>query len=264
MNSLSKVRNGLNFCIEMKLSEKQLKLFKIIFICVNIILLGLGISFIYYGGIHGNNLNKKEMADNPSRYLLITFGSFIFAFVIVGILGAILEVRWVLSAYICLMSLACLTIIPLTFWLLESEYGISDEMPYKIKADMIESMIHFNRTSNWDKWDNWQEKGKCCGVDSYEDWFKYGPYSNAVPVSCCSSEIQCNMSNPESFYKSGCYEHVVALGEHLRNIISVGVIAGLMFLVILTGIILAAIPMLATVEPELYSESSTSSSSSTN
>ncbi|CAB3411580.1 unnamed protein product [Caenorhabditis bovis] len=67
-------------------------------------------------------------------------------------------------------------------------------------------------------WDHLQRTMKCCGVDTYEDWFytTQWPNNEFVPESCCNAtmfESQAAMKNcgklpdqTDNLYQNGCFE----------------------------------------------------------
>lgn len=68
---------------------------------------------------------------------------------------------------------------------------------------------------------------RCCGVESYEDWFliEAWPTERWVPDSCCLPAVRekgCGKTDADNWYEGGCYQPIYAW--FLNRLTTVGAI----------------------------------------
>ncbi|KAH0626546.1 hypothetical protein JD844_001597 [Phrynosoma platyrhinos] len=83
-------------------------------------------------------------------------------------------------------------------------------------------------------WNHVQNEFRCCGVQSYMDWFEVRNQT-WVPVSCCLQQSDTCQEDSTSWWKEPCYEKVkLWLGE---NISAMGIFAACIIVVQVLGIV---------------------------
>lgn len=85
-------------------------------------------------------------------------------------------------------------------------FAYRDTLKESFKNGLDKSMKNYEKSqSNKDAVDTLQSTLRCCGVESYQDWDKYGML---VPDSCCKND-NCNPQLPINVNQIGCYTSVV-------------------------------------------------------
>ncbi|KAK2587802.1 hypothetical protein KPH14_003905 [Odynerus spinipes] len=130
---------------------------------------------------------------------LLIIGIFASFIAVIGILGFAKRRQQLLTIYILLHAM----FISLIFICSVQSFSLFDKLTRSIQDDMSKSIENY-RYLDWvtEAWDNTQRYLKCCGIDSHEDWQKYGM---AIPQSCCATTAdKCLSMSPDVVYKSGC------------------------------------------------------------
>lgn len=201
------------------------------FIISNLILFAGGgilfaISMIAF--LHQNFLDKFYGTDLLSyglNILIVTSAlSCLLAFL--GYYSAKQKVKWMLSSYFIISFVVFIAMI------IGSSlcFIFREKVKLTMKLEMYSSLkfydSHREITNSWD----WiQMKLKCCGVDTYKDWFK------KLPQSCCqanhSEKRACQEEEVSIVYSKGCYESGLEfIADHSLVIGSTGLINGVFLL----------------------------------
>ncbi|KAI9560854.1 hypothetical protein GHT06_011807 [Daphnia sinensis] len=100
---------------------------------------------------------------------------------------------------------------------------------FDLEVELIESVMQYNRITNRDdaqKWDETHKNLKCCGYDNYQDWFVTpNEIRTNVPDSCCLVPIRkCGVDASkidrieEKIHTRGCYPVLSAQLMQIRLI----------------------------------------------
>ena len=205
-----------------------LKLLRVIFVCVQILVLLLGLIVIGVGiWLELQYKSLKEVLDSSSfnfgPYLIICVGillSLIALFGFIGVKGKDAINRYCLGIYIILAFVV----------LLGQLVGVTASFVFREQVESIarqalnDSLKYYGRDSDagtlvTDLWNNLQEDNGCCGVNGASDWI--GEIQNssvAFPSTCCrnTTDLLCgrNTTSIASAYGGGCLSVVT---EYLSN-----------------------------------------------
>jgi len=202
---------------------------KYLLFAVNIVILMVGIGVVVMGGVGASNnsdFNKligEDQNYKAAAYTLIGVGSFLIVFSFFGCFGAIKEIKWMLVIYSIFLTLFffILLIAGILGYVIK---GKDDE----VREEMIKIMKTVQEKDDVKQgWDDVQKSFKCCGIDTKEDWPKYGgviPY----PQSCCTDK---NALVPCETHSTGCLErfmdgagYVGAVGIATSVIMFIGIV----------------------------------------
>ena len=146
-------------------------------------------------------LSKYVIADSVvSMYV----GGLLFILAISSLIGILTENNRIM--YICI----CIVMVNLGF---KIGITLSSYFMQKDALKLILNWLHSAQTSyvtsytSSETWDSIQRHVECCGVDSYEEWYKYLKDFN-VPDSCCiNSTVGCGQMavNRKNVYTTSCY-----------------------------------------------------------
>uniref|UniRef100_A0A1B6E2W9 Tetraspanin n=1 Tax=Clastoptera arizonana TaxID=38151 RepID=A0A1B6E2W9_9HEMI len=218
-----------------RMMKYLLFVFNLVFVITGIALIAIGM-----GTKSGNepyqNLLDDRYFSTPS--LLISVGCFIFFIAFLGCCGAIREHYCMVITFSILLSAVLITEVSagITGYVLSDE--TADVMRYKVNA----SMYQYNKTiADTTLWDETQTDLKCCGTNSYKDW--YPVFNNTLlPVSCCGpqpgaiGQLNCN-ADTKTLYKQPCLQ---AMADFIsQNISKIGFGAFTIAFVQLIGVLFA-------------------------
>ncbi|XP_038048837.1 CD63 antigen-like [Patiria miniata] len=119
-------------------------------------------------------------------------------------------------------------------------YVLRDDIKSTIEDSMNETLDeYFKNNATKTLLDNLQQDFKCCGVDSYKDW--YQEYKrDEVPKSCCKNETgTCPVDPPveKDIYTKGCLDALYDFLE--KNIVVIAGIAIAIAVVQIFGVVCA-------------------------
>jgi len=138
-------------------------------------------------------------------YVLIVTSIIICLLSFVGCMGAAREVKCLLLSYFIIVFLLFVTM--LIGGILG--YVFREKVTQTMRQEMRSSMrLYGSRRGITQAWDETQVRLKCCGVDSWHDWNRFGP----IPESCCQEtfggERKPCVAYPSitNLYSQGCLE----------------------------------------------------------
>lgn len=104
------------------------------------------------------------------------------------------------------------------------------------------SSLAIYRTGNPDvvtEWDNLQQRGSCCGVNSSLDWIEPAKPVD-IPKSCCPKR-SCTQSkdNQTNYFQPGCYQSAQNMFYHYSK--ALGGVSLFFFFVEIAGTMLATL-----------------------
>ncbi|KAI3386087.1 hypothetical protein SNEBB_001054 [Seison nebaliae] len=225
----------------------KLNLFKILLSIFNVVILILGLVLLTLGIYSKLNFNTFfQVADHVSNkvsYSLIGCGAFI---ILCGCLFycCIKKNRAnLLNIYAVILFILFGMIIGLG----ATGFLSKGQLKESFRNGLNESMIAYNTSSadprKMKAVDNVQSVVKCCGVDSFQDWFStdFARVIKQVPKSCCNvPDDECThqgtVTKYYTVYNEGCYSKIVSKVDSSMAIIG-GVIFGFAVLLLL-GMIL--------------------------
>uniref|UniRef100_A0AC34PUY5 Tetraspanin n=1 Tax=Panagrolaimus sp. JU765 TaxID=591449 RepID=A0AC34PUY5_9BILA len=163
----------------------------------------------------------------PSSYsalstagLYVIIGAMVSIVAVIGPVGIYLPSKFLLVSYIFFTGL--LTIVHMGTGLMGRIQ--EDSIRHRVKYSLFLTLNRTQKVENYPvnhlavTWDEMQGELRCCGVDSYKDWFNSSgwPKNNFVPDSCCNVEEfadfdafhNCgkNQMNHDKWYQEGCFE----------------------------------------------------------
>ncbi|XP_065896746.1 tetraspanin-33-like isoform X1 [Dysidea avara] len=226
---------------------------------VNILIWILGGALLAIGIIA--ELQKEDYGDVSSSVLAspaiicIIIGSVLFLLGLLGAVGALVELYYVLMIYVLLLFIILLVEIGVAVFI----YVQNDETEDIIREQMEELIKEYrNDPDLQDLIDSIQsDLLECCGIDRPDDW-QLNPYFNcsspslqacSVPFSCCLPEenstvvnTQCGDgalrigntgSRSQLIYTNGCYGEFEELIENVLPILG-GILLGIFVLEVLS------------------------------
>ena len=203
----------------------------VIFVFNFLVLIG-GTVFLILGivGLVNDDFSRFEDFD-PDLYraaavLFIVAGATIFLLSFLGCCGAVRENKCMLLTYATIVFV--LFIIVVTASALAVVFkGDAAEI---IDEAMLDFLKHYDPDDPEDvrtkAWDELQEQGKCCGIDSSNDWTNNG---FQIPSSCYDSNNE--------LYGEGCLTKYVGNVEDFTG--SVGIVGLIFAAVLLAAVILS-------------------------
>lgn len=185
--------------------------FNVIFWLLGCAILGIGI------WLHISKGNYASVAPSfnflSATALCIAAGGIVLVVGFFGCCGAIMENPCMLLTYFLLVVI---------IFVMEIVAGIlafvfRNEVETVLKNELLLGVREKYNTSSEqglrDAWDSVQRNLKCCGVESYEDWYRISSWrkENRVPDSCCIEEIpNCGTHNadPNIWHQQGCFKEL--------------------------------------------------------
>lgn len=219
-------------------------LFNFVFFLTGVILIGLG-AYI--------RLTMKDYFDfigdsySSSSIVIIIIGGIIFLVAFFGCCGACSENACMMKTYGFLLML-----------ILFAELGVAIAIfIFRNKADTVisqnmqKTMVNYrvkDKEGVTKAWDAVQKDAKCCGIESFRDWFGKEIKFNGVPPTCCKnlSNDQCaqGITNAtatdvagNTIYTVGCYQKLK--DEIKNNVVVAGGIGIALVVIQVLGIIIA-------------------------
>ncbi|XP_065896747.1 tetraspanin-33-like isoform X2 [Dysidea avara] len=206
---------------------------------VNILIWILGGALLAIGIIA--ELQKEDYGDVSSSVLAspaiicIIIGSVLFLLGLLGAVGALVELYYVLMIYVLLLFIILLVEIGVAVFI----YVQNDETEDIIREQMEELIKEYrNDPDLQDLIDSIQsDLLECCGIDRPDDW-QLNPYFNcsspslqacSVPFSCCLP----TGSRSQLIYTNGCYGEFEELIENVLPILG-GILLGIFVLEVLS------------------------------
>jgi len=206
-------------------------LFNFVFFLTSVALIGIGayiqINMTKYLDFLGDSYINTSI-------ILIIIGSLMLIVTFFGCCGACTENHCMMYTYGTMLALILLSLIGVAV----TVYIFKDDARKLISANMKDGMQNYNKTGSrgvTDTWDIMQSDFKCCGVDSYKEWFNVTLFSNGdVPDSCCKEIVDgCGKgASPDKIYVTGClasFENFITGNAAASIGVGVGVIV-LLFL----------------------------------
>ncbi|XP_065896750.1 tetraspanin-17-like [Dysidea avara] len=199
-------------------------------------------------------LQKEDYGDVSSSVLAspaiicITIGSILFLLGVLGSVGALVELYYVLIIYVILLGIILLAEIGIAIFI----FIRRDETEEIVREQMEELIVEYRNDPDLQNLiDSIQsDLLECCGVDGPKDW-ELNPYFNcsspslqscSVPFSCCLPEENSTIINTlcgddilkgentarrnEVIYTAGCYEEFDELLQDLLPLLA-GVMIGI-------------------------------------
>ncbi|KAK9876578.1 hypothetical protein WA026_013958 [Henosepilachna vigintioctopunctata] len=121
-----------------------------------------------------------------------------------------------------------------------------DGLSHTLKEELKNGLLHhYNTTSKGPYnlsviWDHIQLEFRCCGVESYEDWYLIDawPTERWVPDTCCLPAVRekgCGKSDADNWYEGGCYGPIHAW--FLNRLATLGIVGLIVAFLQLYGLI---------------------------
>ncbi|GAB1597359.1 tetraspanin-9-like [Argonauta hians] len=106
-----------------------------------------------------------------------------------------------------------------------------------IFSKMVTAQYQYTTNTYYEKkWDTLQEKLRCCGIYSYNEWYKV--YNRRIlPISCCDPESEDCSTNAGQFhghYSSGCLRKYIHSINYVQTGISFYTILSGLFTLVIT------------------------------
>jgi glucan phosphoethanolaminetransferase (alkaline phosphatase superfamily) len=165
-------------------------LFNFIFFLAGVAIIGLGSYMAINMKDYFDFLSTSDLAPNVgvSSYIFIVVGVIVAIIAFLGCCAACTDNKCMMGSYAVLMML-----------ILIAELGVAITiLIYKDKAKMVASDAMVKGLENYNKtgyegvtktWDEIQQRLKCCGVDTPQDWKNATELgNNNAPKSCCKIE----------------------------------------------------------------------------
>uniref|UniRef100_U5EU03 Tetraspanin n=1 Tax=Corethrella appendiculata TaxID=1370023 RepID=U5EU03_9DIPT len=138
-------------------------------------------------------------------YVLIATSAVVCLLAFFGCMGAAKEVKCMLLTYFIITFL--IFVIMLIGGILG--YVFREKVALTMRQEMYSSIkLYGNRRTVTQAWDTTQERLKCCGVEDWHDWQRYGQ----IPESCCQETYggqrkPCREApSALSLYNNGCLD----------------------------------------------------------
>ncbi|KAK7099473.1 tetraspanin-9-like [Littorina saxatilis] len=174
------------------------------FIFFNFIGIAMGIAMIAVGAYL--YIEKKDFLNIMPKYediniaaVMVAAGIILLIIACIGFCGAWMESQCMLIMFFTAIFIIFAMEIAIGIVGFIYRGDIDTELNKQLKAGLKEEKRH-------PSWDTIQKLYKCCGVDSYEDWYAFYTTGNQVPDSCCNHK-DCG-SRPDLAYSVGCYSKV--------------------------------------------------------
>lgn len=193
--------------------------------------LGVGV-WLYVVKTEYETLTSVDYGALSAAGLCIAAGSAVVVIGFVGCCGAWVESRCLLLTYF--VFVVVVFIVELTSGVLGFLYR--DEVTETVRHEMF---LHLNGKrapleNDIRTWEQLQTQFSCCGVDSFEDWFRsprWKSLTDQVPVSCCDPDKvgslggKCGLKDhSDVWFKIGCYEAFSTwLLEHVHIVGVIGI-----------------------------------------
>lgn len=204
---------------------------KYILFLFNVIFWLSGAAFIAVGAYIAIDKDLKILGDAVSTgdnhlkiaaYVIITVGVITFIVGFCGCCGAIKENQCLLGTYIALLSIILVISLAIGIYAAVKKNDVIKNMKKQaMKAIQKEYPPRNEKTgANFKKViDDIQLKGKCCGVESMDEWRnsewykKNNPEKYKIPPSCCGSKkddysVVKKCQDGSSYYKKKCADYI--------------------------------------------------------
>ncbi|XP_026207536.1 CD63 antigen-like [Anabas testudineus] len=202
--------------------------FKCWFIFFNSLFLASGIALIAIGALQYSTYTQIGTFAGSSlsriAVVLIVVGVAIVLISLLGHVGAFLDNSSMLACFICILIVIILLEVfsGAAFYIflrripfLQMNSGMNSKARAVISNYSPENRHSINRI---------QEKFRCCGADSYADWYKSKSWGNpkAVPDSCCAVKREGCGQDKRKIHTKGCITAIKIF--LLRNLVWVGAV----------------------------------------
>ncbi|XP_054722263.1 tetraspanin-7-like [Uloborus diversus] len=193
----------------------MLLVFNVVFWAAGIILLAFGL----WMKISLHNLMELSDAYNETiPYVFIGTGALI---VMAGFFACCCTVKGQ-SVLLYMLAIFLSVVLVLEIVAGVTSYIYRDRIRQGFETGLNKSISHYGHGGIRDKdIDLLQSYLKCCGVNSYIDW--YSKWNNgSVPLSCCRDKSHCHnapLEDEAEIYTSGCYSNIVDFVNHNLGII---------------------------------------------
>ncbi|XP_045479529.1 tetraspanin-9 [Harmonia axyridis] len=206
------------------------------------ILLGLG---VWLRLSHEGLVTLVPQYDYLSLDIIFMgIGTLAFSLTFLGCCGSLFQNRCMLIMYFVLVILLLVAEIICGTTIFVFREGLNHFVREDLKNGI---MLHYNASTGGPFslpkiWDRIQLQFRCCGVDSYEDWYLIGawPKERWVPDSCCLPAVRekgCGRTDADNWYEGGCYQPIYAW--FLNRLTTLGVVGLIVTFLQLYGMISA-------------------------
>ncbi|XP_044749167.1 tetraspanin-9-like [Coccinella septempunctata] len=149
--------------------------------------------------------------------IAIGIGAVAFTLSFLGCCGSLFQNRCMLIVYFILVILLLVAEIISGTAAFVFREGLAHTVKEELKNGLL---LHYNPNVTGPYglpaiWDHIQLQFRCCGVESYEDWYLIGawPTERWVPDSCCLPAVRekgCGRTDADNWYEGGCYQPIYA------------------------------------------------------
>jgi hypothetical protein len=242
---------------------------KFFVIILDVILLGFGVALLGVGIWFRVDQRAKDLRDamdtflgddlsNSTSWLIIAIGIAITFIAVCGLIGAIMEIKWLLGLFIFLLLLMVACEVAAVALAALYKESLFDDLRYNMESSRDNMYYDANGTTTEGTgrpWDFVQSTFKCCDVYDYrlnEEEFS-DAYDQPFPYSCCKLKQgynafqvgeddvrgldKCKQADPDFMYSGGCFTELASLAEDNIIIllgIAIAVACFTMFLLIFT------------------------------
>lgn len=186
---------------------------RIVLVLLNCVFLMCGALVITLGiySYRSSNASAGMAVEKDSSIILMWIGLVIFSIALWGCFGAFCQNVCMLCVYSAILLVV--VGIELTFFVLA--YLARDKVrPITEKSLRDTIKNYFKRADDKKRWDNLQNKFKCCGIASYKDWKDVPGATGKIPVSC----------GDEAKTRPGCLDRILKEFETLEVYFKIGAI----------------------------------------
>lgn len=213
-----------------------LNIFNGLFLVIGFVILGCGIWILF----DTNSFITALFPSDEDEHLtvigkgLMAIGCFTAVVCLLGCVGSLKEVRFLLWLYVAFLVLIFICQLVASLAALVSQSKILDKVDKKV-SKMIEKYKDVNETSDsgWMLLNVIQDSFNCCGYTNYTNWLSSdgaNDTSLTLPCSCAkdaieTSETFCNIAVSEMEGKQGCKDEILNwLSMNILVIAGVGLV----------------------------------------